>query len=72
MAFHWSDEYNGPRYTYYSPLRPMMAHLLPSGFTTVITLGQAKDIIVTTERLPDSFIEQASLELMGVEPPRAT
>ena len=68
MAVFWSDEYTGPRYTYYSPLRPIPAHLLPAGFTTVLTSGQAQDIIVTTKPLPESFVGQASLELMALEP----
>ena len=63
MAHVRTDEYTGPRYTYYSPLRPMMALLLPNGFTVVITMGQDERIIVTTEPLPEHFIEQLSLEL---------
>ena len=63
QSYLWSDEYSGPRFTYYSPLRPMSVSLLPNGFTTVIELDQDERIVVTTEPLPESFVTQASLEL---------
>lgn len=59
----WDDEYTGPRYTYYSPLRPFPVYLLPTGWVAVIT-GPGSDprTIVTTEPLPQQFIDQTSLE----------
>lgn len=59
----WSDEYTGPKYTYYSPLRPISATLLPEGYTVVMTVGRDPRTIVTTEPLPNRFIEQWSLEV---------
>ncbi len=59
----WSDEYTGKRYTYYSPYRPVMAHMLPHGTTIVIKLGQDRRTVVTTEPLVESYIKQADLEL---------
>lgn len=67
MPIHsvWSDEYTGPRYTYYSPLRPIPATLLPEGYTVVVGSTSAPDlsVITTTKPLPQRFIDQWSLEL---------
>ena len=64
----WSDEYSGPRYTYYSSLRPFPVYLLPTGYVVVIT-GPGSDprTIVTTEPLPQQFIDQTSLEQVTTE-----
>ncbi len=60
----WSDEYNGPAYTYFSPLRPIRATMLPDGFKVVLPVVGPTDehYITTTEQLPESFCKQASLE----------
>ena len=60
----WADEYNGPTFTYYSPLRPITATLLPLGSVVVITVGQDPRRIVVTEPLPEQFIKQWSLEVI--------
>lgn len=57
----WADQYEGPRFTYYSPLRPIAAHMLPFGVTVVISVGQDARTIITTEALPDHFVSQWSL-----------
>ena len=58
----WSDEYNGERFTYYSPLRPLTPTLLPKGTVYIMEVGRDPRIIVTTAPLPSNFVEQASLE----------
>lgn len=63
----WSDEYTGPRYTYYSPLRPISPTLLPDGYTVVISVGSDPRRITTTEALPERFIQNWSLELQQKE-----
>ena len=61
----WDDEYTGPRFTYYSPLRPITATLLPTGSVVVLTVGQDPKRIVVTEPLPERFIEQWSLAVIA-------
>ena len=63
----WADEYQGPRYRYYSPYRPITPTLLPAGYTVVLRLGQDPRVIVTTEPLPEGFIKQWDLERKGGE-----
>lgn len=58
----FADEYTGPGYHYYSPLRPIVPTLLPEGFTVVIRVGQNPRIVVTTTPLPETFVKQWSLE----------
>ena len=58
----WEDEYTGEVYEYYSSLRPVSTTLLPNGYTAVIRVGGDPQTIKTTEPLPESFINQLSLE----------
>ena len=59
----WSDEYEGERFTYYSPLRPMSPTNLPEGTVYILEVGRDPRIVVTTAPLSDSFINQTSLEI---------
>jgi len=54
----WSDEYEGERFTYYSPLRPVSPVNLPPGTTYIVEVGRDPRIVVTTAPLSESFITQ--------------
>ncbi len=59
----WGDKYEGERFTYYSPLRPLTPTQLPDGMVYIIEVGRDPRVVVTTTALPESFIFQASLEI---------
>jgi hypothetical protein len=59
----WNDEYQGPRYTYYSPLRPVAQLWISSEFTRVISSGQNDREITLTTELSESFVKQCDLIL---------
>ena len=64
----WDDEYQGPRWVYYSPLRPVSATMLPRESTAVIKVGMDPRTVVVTEPLPEHFVDQWSLELVESPP----
>ena len=51
----WSDEYEGERFTYYSPLRPLSPTLMPEGTVYIVEVGRDPRIVVTTNPLPDDY-----------------
>ena len=58
----WSDEWEGERFTYYSPLRPVSLVNLPPGTIYIVEVGRDPRIVVTTAPLSESFIAQTSLD----------
>ena len=60
----FSSNYEGPRYTYRSPLRPVSQLWLPDETIRVIITGQSDREVTLTELLPARLVSQFSLELI--------